>query len=123
MSAIVADSNIVDAELLQLYLQMHFQHVAVEQSGEAVVKDVKDSLTNGVEVALVILNRTLDDNDGYEVARRIREAGYTGAIIGTCSEISPMIKSEWSALGCDTFLQKPISLASLTHALAEIDNS
>jgi osomolarity two-component system, sensor histidine kinase SLN1 len=117
LSVIVADANSTDAMLLQIYLRTHCSHVATVHSGQASVDAVVDSVRHDSPFDAVILNIRVHGIDGIEATKLMREAGYTRPIIGTSSEFTTQHKQQWTAAGCNAFVEKPIRLDTLMEVL------
>lgn len=66
----------------------------------------------------IILDVGLPDLDGYAVARKLRESGYSGALIGLSGYSTPDAKEKGTAAGFDEYLVKPAGLSELRSALS-----
>ncbi|MBM3555514.1 MAG: response regulator [Alphaproteobacteria bacterium] len=56
--------------------------------------------------------------DGFELARRLREAGHRHPIIAVTADATPGIVEKCRAAGIDDYLSKPVSLERLAPVLA-----
>ena len=69
------------------------------------------------DFSVILLDIGLPEMDGYEVARRLRAAGYGGHIIAVTGYNQAADVELALRAGCDAHLAKPITLASLTAML------
>ncbi len=69
---------------------------------------------------LVLLDLGLPDIDGLTVCQRVRDGGYTGAIIVVTARTSPEDVTAARAAGADDFVAKPFGLAELRARVTEV---
>jgi DNA-binding response OmpR family regulator len=75
---------------------------------EAAIRDVPD---------IVILDLGLPDMDGLDVCRRLREAGYQGAVLMLTARTRELDRVVGLDAGADDYLAKPFGLAELLARL------
>jgi signal transduction histidine kinase len=69
---------------------------------------------------VVLLDIGLPDQDGYNVAKVLREEGFAGRIIALTGYSTDEARRKVAASGFDDYLVKPISLADLRKAVPEL---
>jgi CheY-like chemotaxis protein len=67
---------------------------------------------------MIILDIQLPGFDGYEVARRAREAGFEGGIIALTAAAMLEDRDRCLAAGCDDYLSKPIRKSDLLRTIS-----
>ncbi len=72
------------------------------------------------ELDLVVLDVMLPDLDGFEVARRMRDEGYSTPILFLTAKAEMEDKARAFALGADDFVTKPFSLAEIVMRVRAI---
>jgi DNA-binding response OmpR family regulator len=89
---------------------LEFEHhtVAHAATGKAGIALVTKQRTD-----LVLLDIMLPDVDGFEVCRRLREAGYTMPILILSARSQEIDKVRGLELGADDYVTKPFSLREL----------
>ena len=65
-----------------------------------------------------VLDYEMPELDGISLAARLREAGFTGAIIGVSGAVTADEEDRWVAAGCDRVLCKGHSLPDFVSAVA-----
>jgi DNA-binding response OmpR family regulator len=94
---------------------------ALEREGYAVAhattgKDAVRAATRE-EPAIVILDLGLPDMDGLDVCRKLRDAGYPGAVLMLTARARELDKVVGLDAGADDYLAKPFGLAELLARL------
>jgi len=112
-TVLVADGeaafNKACAEALQ---KEGFNLITETRSGDRAVESI---LREAPEACLISLS--LSVYDGIEVARRVREGGYTGCICVYADAAGPFTRREAAEVGVTYFLVKPFDFASLASRL------
>ena len=121
-NVLVADQNAIEANLLKIFLSQICSRVVEVQEGRTVVETVEESLLGDAIFNVVILSNQLGDIDGIETTRLLRSVGFAGSIVGTSTNVSPEIKRQWTAAGCNAFLEKPISNRKITELITRLVN-
>jgi len=99
------DKNIVD--LVRSNLVMRGFEIATSATGSDAV-----DLLESWEPAIILLDLTLPDNDGFELCRRIREQSAVGIIVVSARTSEPD-KVRALNLGADDYLTKPFGVDEL----------
>ena len=79
-----------------------FDHPSHVDSGKEALKQIKQKRPN-----IILLDLSLPDMNGLEVARRLRQNETTKSIRILAMSGSPMDKRNWLQAGCDDFILKP----------------
>ena len=66
-----------------------------------------------VDVDVVLMDGSMPVMDGYEATRRLREAGFSGLVIGVTGNALSDDKDAFTAAGADSVHVKPISATML----------
>ena len=64
--------------------------------------------------AIVILDVMLPGMDGFETSQKLREGGFSGAIIACTANTTDQVEERCLASGMNDYMAKPISLKGLT---------
>ncbi len=103
-------------------LEFENHTVAHAATGEAGIKLVRAQPTH-----LVLLDIMLPDLDGFEVCRRLRDAGFTAPIIILSARSQEIDKVRGLELGADDYVTKPFAvrelLARVSAALRRADRT
>jgi CheY-like chemotaxis protein len=97
-------------ELLTLFDQP--SHV---NSGREALKRIKQKRPN-----IILLDISLPDMNGLEVARRLRQTESTKSIRILAMSGSPVDKRNCLEAGCDDFILKPFSVSTLLARLSKL---
>jgi CheY-like chemotaxis protein len=92
-----------------------FDHPSHAHSGKEALKQIKQKRPN-----IILLDLSLPDIDGLEVARRLRQTETTKSIRILAMSGSPMDKRNWLQAGCDDFILKPFSISTLLARLSKL---
>ncbi|MBK7877416.1 MAG: response regulator [Planctomycetes bacterium] len=79
----------------------------VEGAADGVV-GLERALQRRAELDLVLLDMMMPELDGYEVARRLRAAGFEVPIVALTAHAHAGDEAKCLEAGCDAFVQKPI---------------
>ncbi|MFN8612226.1 MAG: response regulator [Vulcanimicrobiota bacterium] len=113
MNVLVIDDDPVACNFVMLQLKMLGKTVELAHSG----KDGLEKQTR-TDFAFILLDCQMPDMDGWETATRLRQAGFTGTIIGLTGEDGPGVRDRCLAAGMDEYQTKPVNVAILTRLLA-----
>jgi CheY-like chemotaxis protein len=112
MKVLVIDDDQVACNFVMLQLKMLGKTVELAHSG-------KDGLAKQAQsdYAFILLDCQMPEMDGWETARKLREAGFKGTIIGLTGEDGPGVRDRCLAAGMDEYQTKPVNVGILTKLL------
>ena len=82
--------------------------VIAVMSGEAALVAVEEQ-----PVSLVLMDCQMPGMDGFETSQKLREAGFSGAIIACTANTTDQVEERCLASGMNDYMAKPISLKGL----------
>lgn len=109
------------ASIRQLYgdaLRLAGAEVVEAEDGAAALAKWVESNAIGHSYDVVVLDFSMPQLDGVEVAGRLRSGGFAGAIVGISGEIDADGEDRWLAAGCDRVICKGHSLPDFVSAVA-----
>jgi len=110
---LVVDDNRAMAEGLSTLLTSMRHEVRVAYDGESALKEIETFRPDAI-----VLDIGLPDMSGYEVARRMRNAGFTDLLLALTGFGQPEDKAKAREAGFDHHFTKPISMAELSAVLS-----
>lgn len=116
---LIAEDSESNVALIELYFSKTACRLDVASNGQEAVDLFKDN-----DYALILMDIQMPVMDGYEATRLIRELeSQTMAtptpIIAVTANIHDEERDRCAAIGCTSFLPKPISKASLLCCIAD----
>jgi DNA-binding response OmpR family regulator len=97
------------------HLLMHYDHASQASSGKEALKEIEENPPD-----IILLDLTLPDISGLEVAQRVRQNKRTKAIRILGMSATPMDKHTWSKSGCNDFILKPFTIPILLDRLSKL---
>lgn len=83
--------------------------VIAVMSGEAALVAVEEQT-----VSLVLMDCQMPGMDGFETSQKLREAGFSGAIVACTANTTDQVEERCLASGMNDYMAKPVSLKGLT---------
>lgn len=83
--------------------------VIAVMSGEAALVAVEEQ-----PVSLVLMDCQMPGMDGFETSQKLREAGFSGAIVACTANTTDQVEERCLASGMNDYMAKPVSLKGLT---------
>jgi two-component system, OmpR family, phosphate regulon response regulator PhoB len=108
---VVEDYPLMGALLMKLL--KHYDHASYASSGNEAIKEIKQKPPD-----IVLLDLSLPDMSGLEVARKLRSNQKTKSIPILAMSGSQIEKKECLEAGCDDFILKPFNTSQLLAQLA-----
>jgi CheY-like chemotaxis protein len=96
-------------------------HLAVDlaDNGEKACELAAQSQSAGNPYNVILMDMQMPKMNGKQATKWLRERGWQGTIIAVSIHASEQDHKEFIEAGCDTYLPKPVSEASLRHILAQ----
>ncbi len=112
-SVLVAEDGVDNQRLLRAILGGAGLQIEVVGDGEQACRRVSDSQRLDEDFDVVLMDMQMPILDGYAATRRLRAAGYRGAIIALTAHAMAGDRERCLAAGCDDYATKPIIRADL----------
>jgi DNA-binding response OmpR family regulator len=97
------------------HLLMRFDHASHASSGKEALKIIEENPPD-----ILLLDLTLPDISGLEVAQRVRRNKRTKSIRILAMSATPVDKRRWSKSGCNDFILKPFTVPILLDRLSKL---
>lgn len=115
LSVLVVDDNDAAAAGIGRLLELSGCAVSYGYDGQQAIDTTAD-----VQPDVILLDVGLPDQDGYAVAKVIRERGYTGRLIALTGFSTDDARERGREAGFDHYLVKPTGLADLKRVIPEL---
>jgi DNA-binding response OmpR family regulator len=115
LSVLVVDDNDAAAAGIGRLLELSGAAVSYGYDGQQAIDTTAD-----VRPDIILLDVGLPDQDGYSVAKVIRERGYTGRLIALTGFSTDDARERGREAGFDHYLVKPAGLADLKRVIPEL---
>lgn len=118
---LVAETRDIDAAHLKLMLERNGCETEIVKKGIDILRKIESN-----QYSLIILNDKLQDIDGIDIVKQVREAeasseGNTRVpILGLTSYSLPAMKKKFQSSGIDYCLSKPVYKNKLNSVLTEV---
>jgi signal transduction histidine kinase/ActR/RegA family two-component response regulator len=109
---LVVDDGDTNRQLLRLFLNRTGCEVFEAVDGLAALREVR-----GVRPDAILMDMQMPRLDGYATSRRLRAAGYRGAVVACSADAMRENIARMKSCGCDAFVPKPIEYAVLIEQL------
>ncbi len=113
---LVEDDKLVARMISAWFKQYNAEVDHVDRGGDVLLR------CEQTRYDVILLDMELPDQPGWEVARRLRAAGYGGRILAISAGDTPQVQRRAFDAGCDQFLAKPFdrgAVAELVRSLRE----
>ena len=97
------------------HLLARYAHASHASSGKEALKIIEENPPD-----IILLDLTLPDISGLEVARRVRRNKRTKSIRILAMSATPVDKRRWSKSGCNDFILKPFTIPILLDRLSNL---
>jgi PAS domain S-box-containing protein len=114
---LVAEDGPDNQALIQHYLNKAGATVTLVENGQLAVEAVAEAARKGEPYDLVLMDMQMPVLDGYTAAGRLRELGFTGAVIALTAHAMEGDRERCLAAGCDDFVPKPIDRLMLLETV------
>jgi two-component system sensor histidine kinase/response regulator len=109
---LLVEDNPVNQEIALAMLSRGALEATVAADGASALRAAA-----GTTFDAVLMDLQLPDMDGFEVTRRLREAGLTAPVLALTASAMPLERAQCERLGMAAFLTKPIDMDDLHEAL------
>ncbi len=116
---LLAEDDPTTCELLRHMFQQLGPELEVAENGRQACELAEQSRCDGRPYDLILLDMQLPLMNGYDVAARLRQAGWQGPLIAVTAHAMAGDRERCLAAGCDDYLAKPIGLAQLRETLTQ----
>jgi CheY-like chemotaxis protein len=93
--------------------------VATAENGEAACQKALAAVSEGTPFDLILMDMQMPVLEGYEAARQLRAAGYTGPIVALTAHATGEDRKKCLESGCDYYVSKPINRDELLVVAAD----
>lgn len=100
---LVEDDPLI-SRMLSLRLKLRGHAVTLAENGQAGVRMALDAPYD-----LILMDMHMPVMDGHEATRRLREAGYKGAIVAVTASVMSQESDAAIESGCDDYICKPVT--------------
>ena len=120
-SALVVDDNDLVREVLGAYLESLGVSAVLVSQGRAVLEAVRNAEAAGDPFSLVLLDRFMPDENGFDIARGLRRAGLSKPpFLVMVTSLDEEVEKAQVSIPLDGLLDKPVSPASLETLLMRL---
>ena len=117
---LVVDDQDDVRNLVQYELERTGAAVQSVPDGQQALDRVLQDERSGVGIDVVLLDMQMPLLDGYDTARRLRAAGFHGAIIALTAHAMHGDRERCLAAGCDDYASKPLDIGKLIERVAQL---
>lgn len=112
---LLVDDNPVISKLATFYLRELNAHADCVQSGEEALEKIEKEAYD-----VVLLDIEMPGLSGFDVAKELRQRGYSGIIVAATGLTGPGDAERCIAVGCDKYLPKPYTRNDLSALLGSL---
>jgi len=114
---LLAEDNRDNRRLIRALLGKAGIELETAENGQIACERALYARDQGDPFDLIIMDMQMPVLDGYDATRRLRDAGYTGAIVALTAHAMKEDREKCLDAGCDDFATKPIDRASLIETV------
>ncbi|MGI9628998.1 MAG: response regulator [Longimicrobiales bacterium] len=114
---LVVDDGADNQLLFSLYLTQQGAEVTLAGDGADGLQATIDIASDGSFFHVILLDMQMPVMDGYELARRLRDSGYTRPVVALTAHSADKERSRCLEAGCDDFVTKPLPPEALIEAV------
>jgi len=115
MKILIVDDNPDSREIMRTALELENFEVAEAEDGKKCLEKIKDE-----DFSVVLLDLSLPQISGWELAKKIKEKNETIKIIAVTAHAMRGDKEKAIEAGCDDYISKPLKPAHLIEKIKKI---
>jgi len=116
---LLAEDGEDNQRLISFHLKKAGAEVDVAENGLIALEKIRHSQAAGKPYDLLLTDMQMPEMDGYTLARTLRSAGSTLAVVALTAHAMAEDRAKCHAAGCDDYATKPIDKASLLSTCAK----
>jgi len=114
-SVLVVDDVELNLFVAEAVLKPYNLHLEMVTSGITAIEMIK----NGKTFDIIFMDHMMPDMDGVETTKKLREMGYTGAIVALTANALVGNEEMFTQSGFDHFISKPIDIHNLDEVISK----
>lgn len=112
LKILVAEDNIINQKVVQTIFRNMGYEIDIARDGTEVVERVKAKVYD-----ILFTDLMMPGKDGYEVARELRQTGYTMPIIAMTATATQKARKQALAEGMNDYITKPVEVKTIKNIL------
>jgi signal transduction histidine kinase len=108
LQILLVDDGLENRRIISHILRNAGFSVTLAENGLEAFEKTMAARAEGKDFDLLLMDMQMPIMDGYEVTRRLRDAGYQGPIAALTAHVAPEDRQKCMEAGCDYYLSKPI---------------
>ncbi|MEN6497632.1 MAG: response regulator, partial [Thermoguttaceae bacterium] len=116
---LLAEDGPDNQRLIALILKKAGAEVVVAENGQVAVELATAARDQGMPFDVILMDMQMPILDGYDATRRLRDQGYTGAILALTAHAMSDDRQRCLDTGCNDYISKPIDRAILLATIRQ----
>ncbi len=118
-SVLLAEDGPENRDVISLHLRRAGCDVSTVGDGQAAHDRALSALAMGSPFDIILMDMQMPVMDGYTATRRLRAAGYQGAIIALTANAMTEDRDRCLKAGCDDYAAKPVDVPNLLRIIQQ----